>query len=185
MVTNAGSPADGAGDLMSRLGSFLPKLQAANKALLQQQRNNNGDGQDNALDAHLEPIASVHSVDDHECASASHEEDSLDSDVDPISDDEETEDCGSAVPTIELTLALGQMDENPAIRMLLADEEDSHNDVRDTENSESSETKSAGNANDRHVSDLLLGPSNNQSASDQEDKPLIVEISSRKRDRDS
>jgi hypothetical protein len=100
-------------DLLSRLGSFLPQLQAANELLAQQPN-----AESLMVDADL-AIEEGGDADDDSSSDDSENESGE-------SDGEEQGDVKTKPqqPTIQMTLAVGNVEENPAISWLAAQDED-------------------------------------------------------------
>jgi hypothetical protein len=100
-------------DLLSRLGSFLPQLQAANERLAQEPNT------ESLVDADL----AIEEASDAE-PEASGDDSASD---DGESDDDEQVDMKTGKPqqpTIQLRLAVGNVEENPGISWLAAQDED-------------------------------------------------------------
>jgi hypothetical protein len=96
-------------DLLSRLSSFLPQLQAANEQLAQQPNS------DSIVDANLAIEEDGDSDDENK---------RVDSEKDGGESDGEEQVDKPQQPTIQLRLAVGDIDENPGISWL-ADQDDS------------------------------------------------------------
>jgi hypothetical protein len=100
MATTKATPfKPGGNDLLSRLANFLPQLDAANKSLTK----------DDNVDADLEVDTGEDEADDDD-----------DNSVQRSTGDEEEEEVESSSPKkmIQIKLAVGDVDENPAIRWL-------------------------------------------------------------------
>jgi hypothetical protein len=102
-------------DLLSRLGSFLPQLQAANELLAQEPN------LDSLVDADL-----AIEEDGSEAEAESAGDDDSENEVGENDGDEQVDmKTGKPKqPTIQLTLAVGNIDENPGISWLAAQDED-------------------------------------------------------------
>ena len=98
-------------DLVSRVSSFLPQIEAANKALVE-----DNDGSNSMLDGHLRLDKDENSVE------GSHPADELSSSG---SEGDEENRSSDKAPMIQLNLALGNVDDNPEIRLLADDGYDS------------------------------------------------------------
>ena len=126
---------------MSRISSFIPQIKAANEALLSV----NDDDRETSLlrmDANLD-------LDHHE---ARNHDDDDDDDSQSDSDHEKEE---NHAPMIELKLAVGDVNENPAIRMLADDDDD------DDDHDERSKNSGGDDKNAKGEDDSRLRPDNN------------------------
>lgn len=156
-------------DLLSRVSSFLPQIQSANERLTAAADSDDNERQTKTLDADLK---------------AKMEEDESSNSDD--SDDQQQEEDEPAVPTISLQLALGNVEENPAISWLADDPEDeSYKNGDDEGNEEEADnTKSTDERKESLVGQLLKRKPGEEEADEgtaakrtKPKGPLITELS--------
>jgi hypothetical protein len=151
-------------DLLSRLGSFLPQLQAANELLAQEPNTD-----DYLVDADL---ASEGEGSDAE-PKASGDDDSENEEGE--SDGDEEVDAKTGKPqqqTIQLRLAVGNVDENPGISWLAAQDEEEEEEAPAHDNEEEAEQEPVSQAESTISS--LLGKGKEQKTRPK--GPLITEM---------
>jgi hypothetical protein len=150
-------------DLLSRLGSFLPQLQAANELLAQEPNT------DSLVDADL-AIEEGNSDAEPEASG----DDDSEKDIEGDSNDNEEADMKTnpQQQTIQLRLAVGNVDENPGISWLAAQDEDEEEESPSHDNEDEIESEPVSQAESTITS--LLGKGKEQKTRPK--GPLITEM---------
>jgi hypothetical protein len=165
MATTKSTPFEpGNNDLLSRLANFLPQLEAANKSLTKD---------DNAcVDADLEIDSGEDGADD---------DDDDNSDQSSSGDADEEEEILSPKKMIQIKLAVGDVDENPAIRWLAdCDNDNKEKPAGRTEEKKEDENEDASLSVAEGAVRNLLGKRRGEALPAKQGKrgPLITEIDS-------
>jgi hypothetical protein len=149
-------------DLLSRLGSFLPQLQAANELLAQEPNT------DSLVDADL-AIEEGNSDAEPE---ASGDDDSENEGGESDGNEEVDMKTKPQQQTIQLRLAVGNVDENPGISWLAAQDEDEEDESHSHDNEDEIESEPVSQAESTITS--LLGKGKEQKTRPK--GPLITEM---------
>jgi hypothetical protein len=149
-------------DLLSRLGSFLPQLQAANELLAQEPN----------LDALVDADLAIEEDEGSDAGAESAGDDDSENEGGENDGDEQVDMKTGKPQQIQLTLAVGNMDENPGISWLAAQDQDQNDEEEAPSCDDDNETEPPSQAESTISS--LLGKGKEQQTRPK--GPLITEM---------
>lgn len=166
-------------DLLNRLQTFLPQLQAANQALAQESATTTLSTTTTLKDTILPSRQVDKDLHQEDSSSSTNDSDDSSSSNEQESTPVDSSDITNSNQMIQIQFALTEQND-PVMNMLLEDNNDNDNENRSKQNKDDNEEEETEETSkERVVSNLLLETKNDQKQTSQTTtkKPLIVELS--------